>query len=152
MLFNAPPSGGLGQIYTERVLLLATRRTSRGKYLGRAMPPHQTEASSGQRRRRRVGGLWAGVYPPQPTTGSGAPVGSAFWRILKARERSFLHLLKYLRDKAEVWGGANCPPLSASSLPRRRTVPVSKYTVCRSGNLELDDDCGVSCHRQRERK
>jgi len=95
MLFNAPPSGGWGQIYTERVLLLATRRTSRGKYLGAGNAPptkprHRVASAEGA----EWGGLWAGMYPPQPTKGSGAPVGSAFWRILKARERSFLHLLK----------------------------------------------------------
>ena len=50
------------------------------------------------------GGLWGGISPPYPTRRSGerrelpsgvqggAPTGNAFWCILKATERSFLHI------------------------------------------------------------
>jgi len=70
----------------------------RGKYL-RAMPPNwgaEWQAPKAGESRRQWDGVWGGVSPPQPTMGYGEhrrpPAGNAFWRVLKATERSFLYL------------------------------------------------------------
>jgi len=71
---------------------------------------------------------YGGVLSSPIGVRGGAPAGNAFWRILKATERSFCTYMLMLRvgqtefrvtfgGKSEVWG---IVPL----LPQRRSAPV----------------------------
>ena len=87
------------------------RRDCRGKYWGGGNAPLKprcpvSDAESGRIETPKAPSGWGmkGVSPPQPTKGFGeqrelssrvwgrVPAENAFWRILKATERSFLHL------------------------------------------------------------
>jgi len=64
----------------------------------------------------RLGGLGEHCELPSGVRG-GALARNAFWRILKATERSFLHLY------AEIFGGRSKAAVWVCPLPQGRTAP-----------------------------